>query len=461
MKIYNTITRKKEEFEPLKEGVVNMYLCGPTVYAPAHLGHGRSSVAFDIIRRYLMFKGYTVRFASNYTDIDDKMIKNAEENDLTVKELAESVIPLYERDYGALNVLPPDFQPRATQYIKSIIEIIKKLEEKGATYELDDGIYFDIKTFPEYGKLSNQKLEELQMGARVEVNENKRNPQDFALWKKEKPGEPSWESPWGKGRPGWHIECSAMSMTLLGETLDIHAGGADLVFPHHECEIAQSEKATNKTFAKYWMHNGFININEEKMSKSIGNIISLQYLVEKYGGDVVRYLYLQTHYRSPINFTDSLIEQSKNSLERIHDFVRNLQQDKQKGDLNPDIENLISGAKNKFISGMDDDFETPEALAALYELIKQVNIHQKSNPLTEKDRDELLKFLHETDRVFAFIFPEKEDITNEIKALIDEREKARKEKDFKKADEIRDKLKDKGVLVEDTPGGTIWKKIND
>lgn len=460
MKVYNTLTRKKEEFRPLNGNTVKMYLCGPTVYAPAHLGHGRSSVAFDVVRRYLMFKGYDVIFASNYTDIDDKMIKNAKEKNLTVKELADSVMPLYEKDYGELNVLPPDHQPRATQYISDIIDIIKKLEEKDATYELEDGVYFDISTFPDYGKLSNQKLEELQMGARVEVNEDKRNPQDFALWKKEKPGEPSFESPWGKGRPGWHVECSAMSMSLLGETLDIHAGGADLVFPHHECEIAQSEKATGEPFAKYWMHNGFININEEKMSKSLGNIISLNDLITEYGGDVIRYLYLQTHYRSPINFTDSLLEQSKNSLARIHDFVRNLEMPKEKGGLSDQVKQYVENARTKFISGMDDDFETPEALAALYELIKDINIYQDDINLTQSDKDEILKFLHEIDTVFAFIFTEKQEISEEIEELIENREKARKEKDYQKADEIRDLLKEKGVIVEDTDKGTIWKNIS-
>lgn len=460
MKIYNTLVGKKQKFEPVNQGVVNMYLCGPTVYAPAHLGHGRSSVAFDIIRRYLMFKSYKVRFASNYTDIDDKMIKNAKEKKLTVKQLAESVIPLYEKDYRNLNVLPPDYQPRATQYIDSIIELIQKLEKNNSVYELNDGIYFDISTFPEYGKLSKQKLEELQMGARVAVNEEKRNPQDFALWKKAKPEEPSWESPWGKGRPGWHIECSAMSMSLLGETLDIHAGGADLVFPHHECEVAQSEKATGKMFAKYWMHNGFININEEKMSKSLGNIISLQYLIKKHGGEIIRFLYLQTHYRSPINFTNSLISQSKNSLERIHGFVRNLECEKQNGNLNEQIKKIISASQKKFVLCMDDDFDTPGALASLYELIKNINIYQEKIPLNKADQKALIEYLHDIDDVFGVIFPKKEVVGEEIQDLIKKREIARNKKDYLKADEIRKLLEEKGILVEDTSEGTIWKKAD-
>lgn len=460
MKIYNTITREKQEFEPVKDEIVNMYLCGPTVYAAPHLGHGRSAVAFDVVRRYLMLKGYSVRFASNYTDIDDKMIKNANEKNLTVKELADSVIPLYERDYASLKILPPDLQPKATEHIEAIIELIKKLENQNATYQLDDGVYFDITSFPEYGELSNQKLEELRMGARVEVNENKKNPQDFALWKKMKPGEPSWESPWGKGRPGWHVECSAMGMALLGETLDIHAGGADLIFPHHECEIAQSEKATGKPFAKYWMHNGFININEEKMSKSLGNIISLYDLIKKYGGDTIRYMYLQTHYRSPINFTDSLITQSQNSLKRIHDFTMSLERGGEEGVLSDTVKEYVREARNKFISSMDDDFETPGALAALYELIKKINIYRNETPLTQPDLKVLYDFLREIDTVFAVLFSDKKDIEEEVKELISEREEARGNKDFSRADEIRKLLEEKGISVEDTPDGPIWKRIN-
>lgn len=458
--IYNSLTRQKEEFKPIKTGKVGIYLCGPTVYDTAHLGHGRSAVAFDVIRRYFSYKDFDVTFVSNYTDVDDKMINRANEKNITVKELSEEIIPLYERDYRALNILPATVHPRATSYISQIIRLIERLEEKGATYELEDGIYFDISAFPEYGKLSKQNIDDLQMGARVKVNEEKKNPQDFALWKKEKPGEPSWNSPWGKGRPGWHIECSAMSMDILGETFDIHAGGADLIFPHHECEIAQSECATGKQFANYWMHNGFININKEKMSKSLGNFITLEKLLKQYPGDVIRFLYLQTHYRSPINFSQDLITQSVNTLKRLHDFVREIERIENKGTLNKQITKITTKAKKKFEKSMDDDFETPEALAALFEFIKEVNKLRKDTPLTVSDRHEILDLLKNIDSVFAVIFTqEKEELSEDLIAIIKEREEARKNKNWQKSDELRDKLKEKGILVEDTPNGTIWKKL--
>jgi cysteinyl-tRNA synthetase len=457
--IYNTLNRTKEVFAPIKKNHVGMYLCGPTVYDKAHLGHGRSAVVFDIIRRYFMYKGYKVNFISNYTDIDDKMINRAFEKKIRVSELAETVIPNYIKDYTNLDVLPATKHPRATNYISQIIELINKLEEKGATYELEDGIYFDIKAFPDYGKLSNQNIEDLQMGARVEVNKKKKNPQDFALWKKEKPGEPSWDSPWGKGRPGWHIECSAMSMDILGETFDIHAGGADLIFPHHDCEIAQSEYATGKPFAHYWMHNGFININEEKMSKSLGNFITLKDLFKEYSGNVIRFLYLQTHYRSPINFSSDLLKQSVNTLQRIHDFVHTIKHIQQSGTLHPLVEKEIGKLKKAFEYHMDDDFDTPESLAALFEFIKAIYILNEKSPLTTNDAKEILHILHSIDEVFAIIFTkEKESLSEELTQLIKEREKAREKKNWEKSDEIRDILKKKGIIVEDTPEGTIWKK---
>lgn len=456
--IYNTLTRKKEEFKPIKEGHVGIYLCGPTVYDIAHLGHGRSAVSFDMIRKYFMYKGYEVNFVSNYTDIDDKMINRAHEEGVSVKELSEKIIPRYIKDYGDLKIEKSSHSPRATNYIEQIINLIKRLEEKGATYELEDGIYFDIKAFPEYGKLSKQNLEDLQMGARIKVNEDKKNPQDFALWKKEKPGEPFWESPWGKGRPGWHIECSAMSMDILGETFDIHGGGADLTFPHHDCEIAQSECATNKQFARYWMHNGFININEEKMSKSLGNFITLRDILDKYDGSVVRYLYLQTHYRSPINFTEKILESSKNGLERIYDFISWLKREKKDGPATEDITKAVEVTKEKFELAMDDDFETPAALAAVFELIKAINSYERT--LTKSDQKTILEFLEKTDSVFNFLFPEDFEIPEKIKTLLEDRKTARENKDWEKSDKIRDDIKEKGFLVEDTAGGQVVKKIN-
>ncbi|MBD3156910.1 cysteine--tRNA ligase [Candidatus Peregrinibacteria bacterium] len=461
MSIYNTLNRTKEAFAPIRKKHVGIYLCGPTVYDNAHLGHGRSAVAFDIIRRYFIYKGYKVNFISNYTDIDDKMINHAVEKKIRVSELAELVIPHYVKDYSNLNVLPATKHPRATDYVPQIIELIKQLEDQGATYELEDGIYFNIKTFPDYGKLSNQNIDDLQMGARVDVNKEKKNPQDFALWKKEKPGEPSWDSPWGKGRPGWHIECSAMSMDILGETFDIHAGGADLVFPHHDCEIAQSECATNKPFAHYWMHNGFININKEKMSKSLGNFITLKDLFKEYSGDVIRFLYLQTHYRSPINFSSDLLEQSVNTLQRIHDFVRTLENIQNPGTLHPLVQKEIDTLLATFKERMDDDFDTPEALAALFEFIKAVYVLHKRSPLTTNDAKEILGALRSIDEVFAVIFTkEKETLSDELMHLIGNREKAREEKDWETSDKIRETLKKKGVIVEDTPEGTVWKKTN-
>lgn len=459
LKIYNSLTKKKEEFKPLNDNIVNFYLCGPTVYDSAHLGHGRSSTAFDIIRRYLIYKGYKVNFVSNYTDIDDKMINRANERGITVDELAKEIIPVYEADYSKLKILKPDNQPRATDYIKQIIDLIKKLEAVGVTYKLEDGVYFDISKFPEYGKLSKQKLEDLHMGARVEINEKKRNFQDFALWKSEKPGEPAWDSPWGKGRPGWHIECSAMSSSLLGETIDIHGGGADLMFPHHECEIAQSETATKKTFVKYWMHNGFITINKEKMSKSLGNFITLGTLFKKYPGNVIRYLYMQTHYRSPINFSEDLIEQSKLGLERIHDFIKNLQRTKIKGDLQKDVKEFLDKSRTKFEKGMDNDFDTSEALSGVYDLIKNINIFEKSKGLTDSDQKEILNYLNHADSVFAIIMPEEEEeLAKPLMDLIKQREQARKNKNWSKADEIRNYLLEQGIELEDTSGGTLWKK---
>ncbi len=460
IKLYNTLTRKKEEFIPLNKGKVNFYLCGPTVYDSAHLGHGRSAVSFDIIRKYLLYRKFDVTFVSNYTDVDDKMIKRAEEKGISVAELSEEVIPKYVEDYAELKIMPPDHTPRATDYIEEIIKLIQKLEEKEAIYELEDGIYFDIKRFPEYGKLSNQKLSDLQMGARVQVNKKKKNPQDFALWKKEKPGEPSWDSPWGKGRPGWHIECSAMSSSILGETFDIHGGGADLMFPHHECEIAQSEKAHSKPFANYWLHNGFININEEKMSKSLGNFITLRDVLDKYSGDIIRYLYLQTHYRSPINFTNDLLEQSKNSIIRLHDFVNSIKRINNEGNTHKEVVGFIEEAEKKFEKSMDDDFETPEALAAIFEFVKELNVFAKENRLTVGDKKVILDFLKKIDFVFGILLPKKQELPKDLMKLIKEREEARASKDWAKSDEIRDMLKEKGVILEDSPGVTVW-KLND
>ena len=480
------MTGEKEEFKPLdpKGKKVLMYVCGPTVYDRGHLGHGRSAVCFDVIRKYFIYKGYDVTFVSNYTDIDDKMINRAREEEISVSELAEKIIPTYKEDYAELGVMPPDFAPRATEYInvgkhskgKDMIEFLKKMEKAGVTYVIPgDGVYFDVTKAKNYGKLSKQKLDELNVGARVSENVNKRNPYDFAVWKFAKDDEPDdvkWDSPWGKGRPGWHLECSVMSWNLLGEKFDIHGGGADLMFPHHECEIAQSESVFGSgAFAKYWIHNGFITINKEKMSKSLGNFFTIRDVlnmedspgVKKYSGQVIRYMFLQTHYANPIEFSEELLSQAKAGLERIHGFVRHLRDDYdslEEGDDDPlkQSENFNFTLKD-FEKFMDDDFNTSGAFGALFDLIAIVNALKSSYQLTRKDVVKTEEILNKMDSVFRIIFCKKENIDSEIKTLIKEREQARKEKNFKRADEIRKELLEKGIELEDTANGTVWKKI--
>ncbi|MFH1284181.1 MAG: cysteine--tRNA ligase [Candidatus Peregrinibacteria bacterium] len=466
IKIYDSHSKKKEDFKPLKEGEVKMYVCGPTVYDVAHLGHGRSAVAFDVIRKYFEYRGFNVTFVSNYTDIDDKMIKRAAERGISVEQLKKEVIPEYEKDYGDLGVKPPDVQPCATDYIPQIVEMIGKLEANGLTYVLDDGVYFDVEKFPAYGELSGQNLDELKMGARVEVNSDKKNPYDFALWKLKKEGEPSWPSPWGDGRPGWHIECSAMSFANLGETFDIHGGGLDLLFPHHECEVAQSHGVFGPdSFARYWIHNGFINVNEEKMSKSLGNFSTLKEIFEKYDPMVVRFMFLQTHYRNPINFSTELLDQAKAGLERIHGFVRGLKVGYEK--LKPYIEleedfdhaKIIAiSERQKFDAFMDNDFDTSGSLGVVFDLINRFNGLKSMDVISKEDVDGTESFLKEVDKVFGFIFPKEEALSEDIEALIAQREEARKNKDFAKSDKIRDDLLKKGIVLEDTPDGTVWKK---
>jgi cysteinyl-tRNA synthetase len=462
MKIYNTLSAKKEEFKPLKKNHVGMYVCGPTVYDFGHVGHGRGAVTFDIIRKYLIYKGYDVTFVMNFTDIDDKVIQRAELMKMTESQLTEMILPGYKKDYAALGVMPPDVQPKATEHIAEMITIIEGLEEKGYTYRLDDGIYYDISKFKDYGKLSKQKMDELRSGIRVILNEEKRNPQDFVLWKFSKPGEPKWESPWGEGRPGWHIECSAMSSKYLGESFDIHGGGADLIFPHHECEIAQSEGLFQKPFVKYWLHNGFIQVNHEKMSKSLGNFYTLKDIFEKYSPQVVRFLYLQTHYRAPIEFSVEIVEQSKNGLERVQDFMKRLQnyiphvKNTAQADINESVNNTIKD----FESAMDDDFETPRVLSAIFELIKTINKRMDTDDLTRESKEMIMTNLLRLDAILGIFVPTRtENIDDEIQRLISDREAARKNRDFKKADEIRQTLLDKGIQLEDTPKGTEWKRI--
>jgi cysteinyl-tRNA synthetase len=461
MKIFDSFSRTKREFKPLEEGKVSMYVCGPTVYDFGHLGHGRSAVAFDVIRRYLIYKGYDVNFVMNYTDIDDKMIQRAEKEGITVKELADKIIPEYNEDYGRLNIMVPDEQPLATGAIDEMIYLTEELEKGGFTYILEDGVYFDITKFEKYGQLSGQNLNELKAGARMQVREDKRNHQDFVLWKFKKEGEPFWPSPWGEGRPGWHIECSAMTYKYLGKSFDIHGGGLDLTFPHHECEIAQTQGVFgDNTFANFWLHNGFINVNDEKMSKSLGNFFTLREIFEKFDPIVVRFMSLQTHYRNPINFSDKLLTQSKAGLERAHGFIRNLKNlQTQEGKVSEEVANIIDAAITGFESSMDEDFDTSGALGAVFELIKKINIYLENNTVTEDDKLAILDFFEKVDFVFACFIQEEEILDDEIEQLIEERNQARKDKNFDRADEIRKLLEDKGIALDDTADGTVWKKL--
>ncbi|PIR54761.1 cysteine--tRNA ligase [Candidatus Peregrinibacteria bacterium CG10_big_fil_rev_8_21_14_0_10_36_19] len=461
MKIFDTHLSKKIEFTPLVDGEISMYVCGPTVYDLAHLGHGRSAVSFDVMRRYFLFKGFEVKFVSNYTDIDDKMINRANDESITVPELANKIIPEYAEDYGKLGVMIPTVQPKATDYIEGMIDIISKLEERGHVYSLDDGVYFDVSSYEKYGEFSGQNLDELQMGSRVDVKDSKRNPQDFVLWKFKKDGEPFWPSPWGDGRPGWHIECSAMSFAELGEKFDIHGGGLDLKFPHHECEVAQSCAVFGEdSFAQHWMHNGFIQIDNEKMSKSLGNFFTLREIFQKYDPRVVRFMFLQTHYRNPVNFSDVLLDQAKAGLERIHNFYRYY------ADL--DLSTLPDGngdglwgkeCLESFADSMDNDFDTSGGLGAVFHMISSINSMSTLGTLTSDQVQSALEAISAVDKVFAVLIPENETIDDEIEALIKEREEARANKDWAKSDSIRDDLKSRGIELDDTPNGTLWKRV--
>jgi len=459
MQLYNTLTRQKEEFVPLNGKLVKMYVCGPTVYDKGHLGHGRSMIAFDFVRRYLMYKGYEVEFVSNYTDIDDKMINRAAEENTTVPELAARIIATYEEDFAKLNIMPPTIRPLATNFIPEMIVMVKKLLADDYAYQLEDGVYFDVTKFDEYGQLSKQILDELQAGARVDVVVDKRNPQDFVMWKQKKEGEPSWIDPEGvlaEGRPGWHIECSAMIWKLLGETLDIHGGGADLVFPHHECEIAQSEACFHKQYVKYWLHNGYVQIDGEKMSKSLNNFFTLDDIFKEHNPLVVRYALMSVHYRGPIDFNADVLHQAAQSLQRIRDFVARLEGvTVTKGDL---CDVVLKDLKLKFEAALDDDLEVSRALAALFDLIKEVNVLMDANELSEAGAKAVVAAIREVDQIFGCIFMEAEQIPVKVTELVTEREKARAEKDFARSDELRDELLELGFIVEDGPAGPVIKK---
>ena len=467
LKIYNTLTQKKDEFIPVHDGKVGMYVCGPTVYNYIHIGNARPFIVFDVVRRYLKFKGYKVTYVQNLTDIDDKMINKAKEMGTTVKEVAERFIAEYFKDADALGIERADVHPRATEHIKEIIELIKKLEEKGYAYKIDGDVYYDISKFKEYGKLSHQKIEELQAGARIEVNDKKRNPLDFALWKAYKEGEPYWESPWGKGRPGWHIECSAMSMKYLGETLDIHAGGADLIFPHHENEIAQSEAATGKPFVKYFMHNGYLFIDKEKMSKSLGNILTVREMLQRYPKEIFRYFMLSAaHYRNPINFSDEQLQAAKGALERLYNaqtlFGEKYSKDNFRSVLNKEDEEMLANIekfKAEFEGAMDDDFNIPLAIASLFNFVKDVNKYIEKDDLAKEPMEKIKQTFDTYLKLLGIQKEEKEEILEkDILELIEKRQKARAEKNWTEADRIRDKLLEMGIVLEDTKDGVRWKK---
>ncbi|MCH5185962.1 MAG: cysteine--tRNA ligase [Oscillospiraceae bacterium] len=467
MKIYNTLTRKKEEFIPIDKNEVKMYSCGPTVYDYFHLGNARPFIIFDTLRRYLEYIGYKVKFVQNFTDIDDKMIKRANDENITVSELADRFIGEYFTDSVPLGIKKATVHPRATENIDCIIDIIKKLEEKGFAYNIDGDVYFSTKMFAEYGKLSKQSLEDLRAGASQRLSasdrEQKRDAMDFALWKSQKPGEPAWDSPWGAGRPGWHIECSAMAYKYLGETIDIHSGGQDLIFPHHENEIAQSEAANGKPFAKYWMHNGYINIDNQKMSKSLGNFFTVRDIAKKYDYEVIRYFMLSAHYRNPINFSDELMRQAETALNRIYTCLDNLdfilKNDTLIYEPNPGAEAKISETKEKFKASMDDDLNTAGAIGAVFELVKYANTEFLGKSVLQScpSIENTISTIKSLGSVLGLFLKEKEDsLDEEIERLIEERNDARVAKNWAKADEIRDKLKSMNVILEDTPNGVKW-----
>ena len=468
MKLYNSMTRKKEEFVPITEGEVLMYSCGPTVYNFFHLGNARPFIIFDTLRRYFEFKGYDVKFVQNFTDIDDKMIKNANEQGITVAELAEKFINEYFVDAKGLGIKEATVHPRATENIEQIISFIETLIEKGYAYASDGDVYFRTLKFKDYGKLSHQPLEDLQLGARIEVGEKKEDPMDFALWKAKKPGEPAWKCPWGEGRPGWHIECSVMANRYLGKTIDIHSGGKDLIFPHHENEIAQSETANGQPFAHYWLHNGFINVNNEKMSKSLGNFFTIRDIAKKYDYEVIRYFMLSAHYRSPINFSDELMEQAKASLERLYTCIEQLDFliSKAEGDDETPEEKAIFekiyAYREKFINAMDDDINTADAISVLFEIVREINTEVVGGKTYSKAFLKACKsFLKELGGVLGLLQKEKEEeISPEIKSLIEARTAARKEKNWAEADRIRDELLKMGVELKDTPQGVQVRLVN-
>ena len=465
MKIHNTLTNKEEEFIPLEPGKVKMYVCGPTVYNFMHIGNARPIIIFDTVRRYFEYKGYDVNYVSNFTDVDDKIIKRANEEGVSSTEISERYIIEAKTDMEGLNVLPATKNPKATEEIDGMIEMIEELIKKGHAYAKNGSVYFRTRSFEEYGKLSNKNIDDLEAGARIAVNDEKEDPLDFVLWKPKKEGEPFWVSPWGEGRPGWHIECSVMSKKYLGEQIDIHAGGEDLIFPHHENEIAQSEAANDKEFAKYWMHNGYLRINNEKMSKSLGNFITIRDVSKEYDLGVLRFFMLGAHYRGPINFSRELMEAAKTGLERITNAVANLDfllesaNDRSLTEAEKEVSDKALAYKADFEAAMDADFNTADAVTAVFNLVKLANseINAESSSELIKEVRGLIVLL--SDVLGVKVVKEKEILDEEIEALIKERTEARKSKNFARADEIREILTSKGIVLEDTREGVKWKRM--
>ncbi|MBQ6000200.1 MAG: cysteine--tRNA ligase [Clostridia bacterium] len=465
MKLYNDLTRRKEEFVPLKEGEVSIYSCGPTVYNFFHIGNARPFIVFDCLRRYLAYRGYRVKFVQNFTDVDDKIINKANEEGVTSDEIAQRYIDEYFVDAGGLGVLPADVHPRATDTIKEIIDLVKTLVDKGYAYESNGDVYYRTLKFKGYGKLSHQPIDELLAGARIDVSEQKEDALDFVLWKASKPGEPAWDSPWGPGRPGWHIECSAMANKHLGKTIDIHCGGQDLIFPHHENEIAQSEAANDCEFARYWVHNGYINVDNVKMSKSLGNFFTVRDASKVYGYEVIRFFMLSAHYRSQINYSAETLEQAKAGLERLYNCKNNLlflRDRAANGELTEAESKAVArfaDHKQSFLDAMDDDLNTADAISAIFELVREINIIAgAAQTPTRAFVEAALSIFEELCGVLGICAGKADELDAEIEALIEQRQAARKAKDYKTADAIRDQLSGMGIVLEDTPQGVKWKR---
>lgn len=462
MKIYNTLTRQKEEFIPIKSGEAMIYVCGPTVYNYIHIGNARPICVFDVLRRYLIYRGYKVTFVQNFTDVDDKIIKKANEEGVTATEISERYIKEYKTDAHGLNVKDADIHPKVTENMGEIIKLVKTLVEKGFAYEQNGDVYFRTKKFEEYGKLSHMPLDDLEAGARIDVSDIKENPMDFALWKAAKPGEPSWKSPWGEGRPGWHIECSAMAGKFLGATIDIHCGGQDLVFPHHENEIAQSECGNGAPFANYWMHNAYLNIDNKKMSKSLGNFFTAREVAEKFGYEPIRLMMVQAHYRSQINYTAEVLNACVSSLSRLYNCRESLKDAvaaAKSGEVSEQDKEILNACKEKFISSMDDDLNTADALTAIYELVRVINVKIKEGAPAEY-LTAAQSLFDELIGVMGLLYNQKEEeIPSEIAELLEKRREARTAKDFALADKFRDEIMELGYAVEETRQGTKVKKL--